>query len=39
MQILFSTGSFVVDQNILKRSGVVNTSASKKIEFFLMEVT
>ena len=39
MQIRFSTGSFVDDQNILKRSGVVNPSASKKIEFFLMEVT
>lgn len=34
MQIRFSTGSFVDDQNILKRSGVVNTSASKKIDFF-----
>ena len=34
MQILFSTGSFVVDQNILKRSGVVNPSASKKLNFF-----
>ena len=34
MQILFSTGSFVVDQNILKRSGVVNPSASKNLNFF-----
>jgi hypothetical protein len=34
MQILFSTGSFVDDQNILKRSGVVNPSASKNLNFF-----
>ena len=37
MQIRFSTGSFVDDQNILKRSGVVNPSASKNL-IFLMEV-